>query len=374
MRTKGVSLISKGKGRRPPEEGFRSILVRGTNWIGDCVCSLPALRVIRQSFPSAKITLMVKPWVAGIYQPSKLIDYLLTYDRRGEYKGAKGFFTAVRRLKEGGYELAILFQNAFEAAALSFLARVPHRWGYATDGRGFLLTRALPVNRETLSRHHVYYYLELLRGLGIADEAPPQMELLVDEGVRERMKRLLSHSGVDWEKPLVGINPGAAFGTAKRWLPERFAEVADRLMQSVGCPVVVVGSARERGIAREMTSSMKRPPIVLTGETTLQELIAVISLSKLFISNDSGPMHLAAALRVPTIGIFGPTDERITSPWGKGHTVVSRQLDCRPCQLADCPTDHQCMRGITAEEVYSVAQQKLMRTEGLNSADKEKAL
>jgi len=359
---KGMPLISRGKGKRPPEGGFRSILVRGTNWIGDCVCSLPALKSIRRSFPSAEITLMVKPWVAGIYQSSKLIDHLLIYDRSGEHKGAKGFLSAVRRLKEGGYELAILFQNAFEAAALTFLARIPQRWGYATDGRGFLLTRALPVMKETLSRHHVYYYLELLQRLGIAGEGSPQMELSIDEKVRNGIKQLLSGRGVDWAKPLVGINPGAAFGPAKRWLPERFAEVADRLMQSIGCPVVIVGSHQERGISREVTGFMKSAPIVLTGKTTLQELIAVISLCQLFISNDSGPMHLAAALRVPTVGIFGPTDERITAPWGEGHAVISKQLDCRPCQLTDCPTDHRCMMGITAEEVYSAARQKLMGT------------
>ncbi|TKJ33591.1 lipopolysaccharide heptosyltransferase II [bacterium (candidate division B38) B3_B38] len=358
------------KGRKYPQEGFRSILVRGTNWIGDCVCSLPALRVIRRTFPSAELTLMVKPWVAGIYQPSKLIDHLLIYDRSGEYRGAKGFLSVVRQLRKGGYELAILFQNAFQAAALTFFARIPHRWGYATDGRGFLLTRALPVNKETLRRHHVYYYTELLRGLGIAEEEPPQMELLIDEGAKEKMKQLLLNSGVSWERPLVGINPGAAFGPAKRWLPERFGEVADRLEQSADCRVVVVGSTRERDIARKMTSFMKSTPIVLTGKTTLQELIAVISLCQLFISNDSGPMHLAAALRVPTIGIFGPTDERITAPWGEGHSVISKQLDCRPCQLADCPTEHRCMKAITAEEVYSVARQKLTETERLKSADK----
>ena len=317
---------------------------------------------------------MVKPWVAGIYQPSKLIDNLLIYDRSGKYKGARGFFSTVRRIREGRYELAILFQNAFEAAALTFFARIPQRWGYATDGRGLLLTRALSVNRETLSRHHVYYYLELLRGLGISREESPQMELSIDEAVRERMKQLLTRRGVNWKQPLVGINPGAAFGPAKRWLPEGFAQVADRLVESVGCPVVVVGSEAERGIAREMTSFMKSTPIVLTGETSLQELIAVISLCQLFISNDSGPMHLAAALKVPTIGIFGPTDERITAPWGEGHVVVSKQLDCRPCQLVDCPTDHQCMKGITAEEVYSVARQKLMGIERLKSADKGESL
>ncbi|MFB0517758.1 MAG: lipopolysaccharide heptosyltransferase II [Acidobacteriota bacterium] len=351
---------------RHPHEEFRSILVRGTNWVGDCVCSLPALRLIRQSFPSAELTLMVRPWVAGIYQHSKLIDHLLIYDRSGEHRGARGFLSAVRQLKKGEYELAILFQNAFQAAALTFLARIPRRWGYSTDGRGFLLTRALPVHKETLTRHHVYYYTELLRGLGIAEEEPPQMELSIDEGIKNKMRQLLQSRGINWEKPLVGINPGAAFGPAKRWLPERFAELADRLEQSAGCRVVIVGSARERDIASQMTKIMKSTPIVLTGNTTLQELIAVISLCQLFISNDSGPMHLAAALKVPTIGIFGPTDERITAPWGEGHAVVSRQIDCRPCQLVTCTADHQCMKAITVEEVYSVAQQKLVETERLN--------
>ncbi len=357
---------NKAKEIRHPHEEFRSILVRGTNWVGDCVCALPALRLIRRSFPSAELTLMVKPWVAGIYQPSKLIDHLLIYDRKGKYKGPGGFLSAVRRLSRGGYELAILFQNAFQAAALTFLARIPHRWGYATDGRGFLLTRALPVNKETLKRHHVHYYMELLRGLGIAEEEAPQMELSIDEGVKDKIRQLLQSRGVNWEKPLVGINPGAAFGPAKRWLPERFAELADRLEQSAGCRVVIVGSAKERDIARQMTNIMKSTPIVLTGDTTLQELIAVISLCQLFISNDSGPMHLAAALKVPTIGIFGPTDERITAPWGEGHAVVSKQIECRPCQLVTCPADHQCMKAITAEEVYSVAQQKLTQTQRLN--------
>jgi heptosyltransferase-2 len=315
---------------------IRRLLVRAPNWVGDVVLSLPALRDLRRAFPAARLSMLARPWVGDLYRAVTEVDDLVE---------SRGFRADVARLR-GAFDAAVLLPNSFGAALVPWAAGTPERWGFATDGRRVLLTRAARVPREVRGRSQVYYYRAMLAGVGIDASAPVDATLQCPEEWRARGKALLGEDG-----PWLGLNPGAFYGTAKRWLPERYGAVGDLVGRRTGAKVVLVGGAAERALANEIAAGMTRPPRVLTGETTLPELVGVLSCLSGFVTNDSGPMHLAAALGVPLVAVFGSTDWRETAPWGARATVVREPVECAPCMLRDCPIDHRCMRAVTVDRV-----------------------
>jgi len=336
----------------------RRILVRGTNWIGDAVLTTPALMAIRKGFPQAKIALLAKPAIAELLHGHPAVDEIVLYRDPGPHAGLGGKLTLARLLRRGRYDLAMLFQNAFEAAALTALAGIPNRYGYATDGRSFLLTHRVPLTPKIRRSHQVHYYLELLRPLGIQVEPePPTLRTTPDEDA-EAIEHLRAF-GVDAKKVLIGLNPGSVYGTAKRWLPERFAEVADRVAAEHGGVVLIFGGHGEEELGAALAARMEAPTLVLSGRTTVRRLMALIKQCRLFITNDTGPMHIATAFGVPTVAIFGPTDPLTTSPFGSGHELVRHPVDCSPCLLRECPIDHRCMQGISVEMVHAAAMRQL---------------
>ena len=338
---------------RPSSTASR-ILIRGTNWIGDAVMSEPALSAIRQAFPKAMITLLVKPAIAELYQQHPAIDRLLVYEHRGRHARLSGKWRLACELRRGRFDLAILFQNAFEGALLTFLAGIPRRYGYRTDGRGFLLSDAIDVLQRTNLEHQTHYYLDLLRPLGItASTTVPR--LFVSESEEQRMSQRLAEAGVQPTERLIGLNPGSTYGSAKRWLPERFAQTANRLVEQFGGRVAIVGAMGEEALGEAIAKQMPGKPVVLSGRTSIRELMAVIKRCRLFLTNDTGPMHIAAAFGVPVVAVFGPTDATTTSPCGDEHTIVRRPVECSPCLLRECPIDHRCMTGVTVEQVYQAA-------------------
>src|SRR5881628_432336 len=339
----------------------KRILVRGTNWIGDTVLTTPALMAIRKGFPQAKIALLAKPPIAELLHHHPALDEIVLYRDPGPHAGLGGKLTLARLLHRGRYDVAILFQNAFEAAALTALAGIPNRYGYATDGRSFLLTHRVPLTpkiRQIRRSHQVHYYLELLRPLGIQVEPePPTLRTTPDEDA-EAIEHLRAFE-VDVKKVLIGLNPGSVYGTAKRWLPERFAEVADRAAAEHGGVVLIFGGQGEEELGGALAGKMTAPTLVLSGRTTVRRLMALIKQCRLFITNDTGPMHIATAFGVPTVAIFGPTDPVTTSPFGSGHELVRHPVDCSPCLLRECPIDHRCMQGISVEMVHAAAMRQL---------------
>jgi lipopolysaccharide heptosyltransferase II len=349
----------------------RRLLIRGTNWVGDSILSLPALKRARLEFPQAKITLLVLPWVAGIYEGCTSIDDIWLYDRRELHRGLSGKLRLIRELRERRFDAALLFQNAFEAAVLARLAGIPVRAGYDRDGRGWLLSHKVAVDSRVSNLHQTYYYLDLLEQLlgrprttkglepqppsQFAAEAMPDITLAVSPERKHAARARLQSQGVDFNRTVVGINPGAFYGSAKRWSSERYATVLDRLIGERQASVVIFGSPNEVAIAEAIHSGMRNRPVILSGRTELNELIAMIACCALFLTNDSGPMHLAAALRVPTLAIFGSTDEIATGPMSPAAVVLNKRVECSPCLLRECPIDHRCMTRISAEEVAQQA-------------------
>jgi heptosyltransferase II len=334
------------------------MLIRGTNWIGDAVMSEPALSAIRQAFPKADITLLVKPAIAELFQQHPAIDHLLVYEHRGRHARLSGKWALGSELRRGRFDVAILFQNAFEAALLAFLAGIPRRYGYGTDGRAFLLSDAITAPNRTALAHQTQYYLDLLRPLGITP-LPAAPRLFVSDSEEERMTQRLMEAGIQATERLIGINPGSTYGSAKRWLPERFAQAADRMVEQFGGRVVIVGAAGEEALGQAIAEKMLSKPVVLSGRTSIRELMSIIKRCRLFITNDTGPMHIAAAFGVPVVAIFGSTDFRTTSPFGETHQIVRQPVECSPCLLRECPIDHRCMTGVTVEHVCEAAAKQL---------------
>jgi heptosyltransferase-2 len=337
----------------PPER----LLVRAVNWLGDAVLATPALGAVRTACPQARITVVAKPLVAELLRHHPDIDDIEVYDKDGVHAGAIGMLRKAGQLRKGNFDAALLLQNAIDAAILTFLAGIPERMGYATDGRRMLLSRPIPVTEEVLSLHHAEYYLRLVALLGVPRPESPRLALRVTEDELASMRSRLAASGVPEGRGVVGINPGATFGSAKRWFPDRFAAVADALSEEWDASVVLMGSVPEMPLSAEIEERMRRKPVNLAGRTTVRELMALLSLCSFLVTNDSGPMHIGAALGVPIAAIFGPTDWRKTSPWTEKARVLRVDVDCSPCHLRECNRGHECMLGVTAEMVIEAARE-----------------
>ncbi len=392
---------------RPERIDGKKVLVRVPNWVGDAVMSLPALRALRDALPDAELTLLARPWVRDVYPLSELGCALIDYDTQGAERGIGGRLRMAARLRREEFASAILFQNAFDAALMSFLSRIPVRAGYSRDGRGFLLTHAVEPPRQSaasmrsaasiraaaamrsdvarrpgaarqgdtpiqseLLRHEAHYYLEMLKRLGLIRDYPQVQQILLPgagasqpEATEQLRRRIEDERPEDsqtsgGDSPLIAISPGASFGTAKRWPVERFAALARQLREQAGATCVFFGSAQERFLV-ERVRAEAGGGVSLAGRTSLAEFMELIRGCRLFITNDTGTMHLAAALDVPTLSIFGPTNEIETRPLSARAELIVGEAECRPCKLRDCPIDHRCMTSVAVETVFSKVMEML---------------
>jgi lipopolysaccharide heptosyltransferase II len=327
------------------ENRFRKILVRATNWVGDAVMSVPALQALREHQPQARISILARPWVAGLYGREAFCDELIPYDAPRGWRGLNEKRRLAAELKARTFDCAVLLQNAFEAAAMARWAGIPIRIGYARDARGWLLTQAIPVPvRDEIPRHQRFYYLELLK----------RAQLIPGYGVESTI-RLTAKSKPG---PLIGVSPGAAYGGAKRWLPERFAEAAAAIAQERGAQVAVFGSKEEVSICETVRERVAAAGVTcqsFAGVMRLDEFIEMASGCELFLTNDSGAMHVASALGVPTVAVFGATDDEATGPTGEWSRVVRHPVECSPCLLRECPIDHRCMTRVAVSQVVEAA-------------------
>lgn len=345
MRVAGGRPIDKSKIRR--------ILVRGTNWIGDVVMGLPALEAVRANFPGRTIAVLAKPWVAALYKNHPAVNEVIPYLRAQRYPGGLlHIIRTARLLRSKRFDLAILFQNAFEAAFLVFLAGIKHRVGYNSDARGFLLSHAVIRDRRIFKVHQVEYYLSILRSMGW-EAITKDPVVHVNPADEEAVGRFLAAHGVAAEDSLLGLSPGATYGPAKRWPAERFAVIADRAAERWGLKVVLMGSEAEKDICKAVGRELRKPCLDFSGATTLDQVMALIKRCRIFLCNDSGLMHVAAALDVPTLAVFGSTDATATGPRGKYARIVRESVPCSPCLEPECRYDHfRCMRSIDPERVW----------------------
>jgi len=339
-----------------PAARRRRVVVRAPNWLGDAVLALPAMVALRRHFAGDSLTIAAPAGVAALFredtgvQPDAVLDVpALTRD-------------AVRALRAGAFDLGVLFPNSFRTAWVLRRAGVPERWGFARGMRGALLTRRSRPGAP--GGHHCDYYRALVRGLDVAcDDRPPALR--ASTGSRVRAAALLARAGVPEGARLVGVAPGAAYGQAKQWPPARMAEVVARLVRECDVTCVIVGAAHDRLAGREIESRLRSHApetqsrvIDFIGRTDLGSLVGLASMCRVFVSNDSGAMHVAAALGRPVVAMFGPTDERATRPLGAGD-VITADVFCRPCHLRDCPIDHRCMKRITAGAVFAAVSRHL---------------
>jgi heptosyltransferase II len=330
------------------------ILIRATNWVGDAIMALPALRAAREKFPDAHIAIVARPYVAELYRDQSICDELIPYDPKGKHRGWGGRELLSSQLRTGKFDKALLLQNAFDAAWLAWRARIPERIGYAREGRSVLLTKAITVpGPGEIPPHEKFYYLELLRRAGWIDALNDDVHiaLYVPETARDRARKSLLQAGVRPSATRLAVGAGASYGSAKCWPPDRFAAAINEFVFHNDADVVLFGTAAEAAVSQAIVSQLRRPAIDLTGKTTIGELPALLSQCHLFLGNDSGAMHVAAAVGLPVVAVFGPTDPEGTAPVTPRFSLVQQKPYCSPCFLRRCPTDHRCMKAVTPEMV-----------------------
>lgn len=346
------------------------ILVRGTNWLGDAVMTTPALERLRSSFPHAQITLLATPLTAGLFEESSFINDIIEFRRREE--GVNAFWATARLLRARCFDLAVLFQNAFEAALLVWLGGVKLRIGFAEQGRGLLLTHRLHRGAQHRNRHQSLDYLDIVaecERVCLGKHFQPAIEKPLPSLVASARQKVLAAQLLQQlqinspERPLVALNTAATNSRAKCWPEERFAALADGLLAEMNAQVILIGAASERASAANVIRRMNRPGAInLAGETTMAELIGLLAVCSLLVSNDTGPAHVAAALGTPTLTIFGPTNEFETAPTGTHAELIRAPgIECARCMHRDCPIDHRCMTRIAPDDIL-VRAQALLRS------------
>jgi heptosyltransferase-2 len=349
-------LIVRGN-KRLPREGIREILIRGTNWIGDAVMTLPAIAAIRRTWPQVRISVLAKPWVADVYRESNDIDRILNFEDPGAHRGPAGIIRLAGELRQYRFDMAILLQNAIEAAIIARLAGIPIRAGYNSDARGWLLTHAVRRTPAIRQIHQIDYYLEMVKALGcdsagrnLCLDLRPDTRSMADEWLKIPESR---------HQLIVGMAPGATYGPAKRWPVDRFAAVAAEIIREYGGTIILFGSKQDQDVTDAIATNIQGHCLNLAGKTSVREVMALIARCHAFITNDSGLMHVAGAMNVPTVAIFGSTNPVTTSPPGEKNIIIRKPVDCSPCLKTVCPTDFRCMNLIGVEEVVAAVRQAI---------------
>ncbi len=351
-----------------PKDSIKRVVVRGTNWVGDAVMTVPALRALRSLFPDAHITLATRGWAQGLFADADFIDDIQVH----EGTGLRSVVNQVRAWQKRDFDLAVLFPNSLESALVAALSRVPVRTGYATEGRQRLLTHPLPLPEWRSSRHEIYYYLNIVEQLGVVENqaSQPDGSLTVGEAGKSEARALLRSHGVSGERRLIALCPGSINSRAKRWPTDRYAALGDRMISELDAEVVLIGSEGELEVSSQVSRAMQRTPIVLTGKTNLTQLVSVLSVVDLLVTNDTGPAHIASALGRPTLVIFGPTNPLTTRPYSESGQIMRVPPDCAPCMLRDCPIDHRCMTAITPDDVFQQSRMMLSAQPTFSSVEK----
>lgn len=333
---------------------LQNIIVRMPNWIGDLVMATPVLEDIKRAFPSAKLTVMVKKPLDQLLQYDPHVDEIFAFDKPDWRERHNETRDIIKKLQAGKYDAGVLLTNSFSSAYLFFRGKIPWRIGYAMHGRSLLLHQRLKAEQEW---HQAQAYKKLLEPLGIKTSSTRPKLYLHDEE-RKAARELLQSFHVPQEAILLGINPGAAYGSAKCWPPEYFRELVTRLVRNKRVYVVFFGDVAGSALVVQIMEGLGPQVVNLAGKTSLRMLMALLEKVGLLLTNDSGPMHMADSLQTPLVALFGSTSAVKTGPSGTG-LVVWNQVECSPCFKRTCPIDFRCMRGISVDQVEKAIQQEL---------------
>jgi heptosyltransferase-2 len=353
--------------------GIRRILVRAPNWLGDWVMATPALRAIRERFQGAEIVVLARGVVATACVGQPNVDRVVSYEPRGAHRSWRSRWALARALRKERFDLAVLFPRSLGTALWAFASGARCRLGHSGDTRGWLLTHRLPAANTRAPRHHVDLFFDLARALG-AKDAPGPIEYAVGERERAAARKALREAGDDGSRPYVAIHPGAS-KAPRGWHTERWQQLAARMAQSWEARVLVLGGPSEQTEAAKIAAAAGSQGLSLAGRVPLGVSAALVESSQLLAVNDSGAMHLAAALGVPVVAIFGPGSPVVTGPWVDAcrAEVITHQFPCSPCRqhfFHECdpaPSGKPgCIETITLDEVWSACQRLRERTSGRN--------
>jgi heptosyltransferase-2 len=338
----------------------RRLVILAPNWLGDAVMALPLVADVQRAWPETEIAIAARAPVAPLFEMVPHISQTVELAAGRRWKMLPALKRNAKLLAACGFDTALLLPNSFQAAWVATRAGIPERWGFARDLRGRLLTRALP--RPNRGVHQAEYYQALAAGLGLPVGEPyARLEVSLDD--RRRASTVLADAGLEPDASVIVFAPGAAYGRAKQWPPDRFADLAALLLER-GHAIALVGAAADAAACREvhdtartLTSAARTRLVDLSGRTDLTMLAGLLAGARAVVANDSGAMHLAAAVGAPVVAIFGPTNERQTAPLradpdGPEPVILSTNVWCRPCMLRECPIDHRCMTGISAAAVF----------------------
>jgi len=334
------------------------ILVRGVNWVGDTILSYPMVQQLKILFPKSHLTILIPSYLVDLWKTFPHVDEIIPFQKKRGIGSIWEDLNLSQSLKERHFDLAVILPRSFRSAFHIYLARIPIRIGYRDEGRSLFLTHKIHRTKEILHVHRVRYYQKLLEPLGKIENLPSPQITLREEN-RRWASQVLMDLGFLEGKPLIGMNPGATYGLAKCWYPDRFGELGKRLSEKWQASILLFGKEEERPIVHEIQKHLGAKGINLTGKTSLLQLAALLERCALLVTNDTGTMHVAAAVGIPVVALFGSTPPHITGPWGDGHVVVKKDVDCSPCWRRVCPTDHRCMELITVDDVEEVVNRKL---------------
>ena len=329
------------------------ILVKGVNWIGDSLFMTPALSALRKGFPNSHISLLISPWVSEVFDGNPDVDEIIIYDERGKERTLKGKIRFIQSLRNRNFDIGIIMQpRSYRAALFVYLSGIPERIGYSYSLRDLLLTRKVEFPRVPL--HNIDMFLNIVLSLGVV---PGRMEPYLPSSPEAEVwaEMFLEERGVKPGELLIGINPGA-FKQSKRWPEPRYAELSDILIREFKVKVMIFQGPGEDEIVGRVVSLMREKAII--AKTGIKELAALCRRCKLFVGNDTGPMHVAVASGTPVIALFGPADPQKSRPWGRDRVVIKKDLPCSPCSRRICK-ELTCMKSISVEDVLQAVQLQL---------------
>jgi len=346
-------------------ETANKILIRLPNWVGDAVMAIPALRELRRIFRESQITLVGRPWVLGLFVGEGLADHTITIeDSNRALDRCARFLSETDRYRRERFDWAVLLTNSFATALAAWAGRAKTVAGYPTDSRKLLLDYVVPFQPGYKTLHQVNYYLNIAAQVEIAiagrssvdfERCEPRLDSPSDTNPGLELLERFGIDALTAQRGILAINPGATNSTAKRWPAERFAKTADQFSDAYGFQTVIIGTAGDKPVALQVAELMRGQPTVIAGETSIADLKALLRCVKLVISNDTGTSHVSAALGVPTVVVFGPTEHVVTRPLSDSAIVVRHDVECSPCMLRECPIDHRCMTRVEVDDVYTAA-------------------